>query len=76
MAEVPSFVDRFAAALKEALISVPSGFYTVSDPADREGDLSQAIKSMTDVWLSTAGRNQLGQLLPSRPKSTRCTSRL
>jgi hypothetical protein len=62
--EVPGFVDRFAAALKEALISTPEGFYTVSDPADKENDLGQAIKRMTDIWLDQAGRNQVGQLLP------------
>lgn len=64
MPEVPGFVDRFAAALKEALIQTPEGFFTVSDPADTENDMSQAIKRVMDVWLSTAGRNQVGQLLP------------
>lgn len=64
MPEVPGFVDRFAAALKEALISTPDGFYTVSDPADRDNDIATAIKRVMDVWLSTAGRNQVGQLLP------------
>lgn len=64
MPEVPSFVDRFAAALKEALIQTPDGFYTVSDPADVENDMGAAIKRVMDVWLSTAGRNQTGQLLP------------
>src|SRR5574342_562051 len=47
MPEVPSYVDRFAAALKEALVSLPQGFYTVSDPADTEHDLGNAIKRMT-----------------------------
>lgn len=64
MPEVPMFVDRFAAALKEALVSVPEGFYTVVDPADKENDLTAGIKRMTDVWLSTCGRNQNGQILP------------
>lgn len=61
--EIPAFVDRFAAALKEALVSGPSGFYTVHDPADAEGDVTGAIKRMTDVWLSTCGRNQTGTCL-------------
>lgn len=61
MPEVPSYVDRFAAALKEALVSTPNGFYSVEDPYDKEHDLSQTIKNMTDVWLSTSGRNQVGQ---------------
>lgn len=64
MPEVPGFVDRFAAALKEALIQSPEGFYTVSDPSDADNDLAGAIKRVLDVWLSTTGRNQTGQLLP------------
>lgn len=61
--EVPGFVDRFAAALKEALVSIPTGFYTVHDPADAEGDMAQAIKRATDVWLSRSGQNHSGQVL-------------
>ena len=61
--EVPAFVDRFAAALKEALVTGPTGFYTVVDPADTEGDLTSAVKRMTDVWLSICGRNQSGHCL-------------
>lgn len=64
MPEVPGYVDRFAAALKEALIQTPEGFYTVDDPADKEGDMAGAIKRVMDVWLTQAGRNQTGQLLP------------
>lgn len=60
MPEVPAFVDRFAAALKDALVAAPNGFYTIDDPADQEQDLGRAIKEMTDVWLSTCGRNQMG----------------
>lgn len=63
MPEVPAFVDRFAAALKEALIASPEGFYTIKDPYDQEGDITGALKRMTDVWLSTSGRNQTGTLL-------------
>lgn len=60
MPEVPAYVDRFAAALKEALVATPDGFYTVEDPYDVEHDISGAIKGMTDVWLSTIGKNQVG----------------
>jgi hypothetical protein len=63
MPEVPTFVDRFAAATKEALVASPTGFYDVVDPADREGDLTNAVKRATDVWLSTCGRNQTGTAL-------------
>jgi hypothetical protein len=63
MPEVSSFVDRFAGALKEALVSSPGGFYTVDDPNDEEGDLTFAVKSLLDVWLSKCGRNQTGTCL-------------
>src|SRR5882672_4136565 len=64
MPEVPAYVDRFAAALKQALVASPDGFYSVIDPADQEGDLAVSIKRMLDVWLSKVGRGQMGQLLP------------
>lgn len=64
MPEVPAYVDRFAAAMKEALVTIPEGFYTIQDPADEDGDIAQSIKAMTDVWLSRVGRNQMGQLMP------------
>lgn len=57
--EVPNFVDRFAAALKEALLA-GNGIYDVYDPADEEGDLADAIKRMVDVWLESVGVNQTG----------------
>lgn len=63
MPEVPGFVDRFAGAVKEALVSSPNGFYSVSDPYDEEGDMEVPIKAMTDIWLSTCGRNQTGHCL-------------
>ncbi len=61
--EVPAFVDRFAAALKEALSATPDSFYTVSDDTDAEGDLALAIKRATDVWLARVGKNQMGQVI-------------
>ena len=61
--EVPAFVDRFAAALKEALSATPDSFYTVEDDTDAEGDLAQAIKRATDVWLARVGRSQTGQII-------------
>ena len=64
LSEVPNYVDRFAAAMKEAMIASPNGFYTVTDPADANGDLTISIKKMLDLWLSRSGRNQLGQLTP------------
>lgn len=61
--EVSNFVDRFAASLKDALVTGPSGFYSVEDPADKERDLTDAVKRMTDVWLSSVGHNQTGTCL-------------
>lgn len=63
MPEVPNFVDRFASALKEAMVTLPEGFYTVVDPTDTEGDLTHKIKSMLDVWLSTSGTDASGRPL-------------
>jgi hypothetical protein len=60
MPEVPTFVDRFTGALKEALVSTPSGFYTIVDPYDTEHDMTNSLKSMMDVWLSACGKNASG----------------
>lgn len=58
MPEVPMYVDRFAAAMKEALDS--ADFYTVEDPFDQENDIADAIKRVMNIWLSVVGRNQVG----------------
>lgn len=60
MPEVPSFVDRFAAAFKGALVSTNNQFYTVDDPYDAENNLADSIKKINDVYLSTSGKNMLG----------------
>lgn len=64
MPEVPAFVDRFAAAMKEALVAMPEGFYDVVDPADEEGDLAESVQEITDVLLTRAGRTPSGQVIP------------
>lgn len=63
--EVPQFVDRFAAAMTEALsgASGAGDFYTVVDPGDGEGDIRKAIKAMLDVWLSEVGQTPSGHPL-------------
>lgn len=63
MPEVSGFVDRFAAALKEALVATPAGFYTVNYPSGGMPELNDAIKRATDVWLSQCGTNQMGSPL-------------
>lgn len=60
MPEAPMFVDRFAAALREALNQAGT-WYTVEGPGDTEGDVAQIIKKVMDIWLKRCGRNQLGQ---------------
>ena len=64
MPEVPAFVDRFAAAMKEALVANYDHFYPVTDPADETGEMANTVKRVTDMWLSTCGRSQNGQPLP------------
>jgi hypothetical protein len=58
MPEVPMYVDRFAAAMKDALDT--GQFYTVVDPFDQENDLGEAIQRVMDIWLTMVGRNQVG----------------
>lgn len=61
--EFSSFVDRFAAAMKEALIATPDRWFTVVDPAGVNRDLADPIKRMVDVWLSTSGTSPQGHIL-------------
>lgn len=61
--EVPAFVDRFAAALKEAHGVVGEAMFTVVDPGDKQNALAKPIKRMTDTWLSRVGRNANSQPL-------------
>ncbi len=63
MPEAPMFVDRFAAAMREALIA--SGeWYSVKLVGDDEDDLAPALKKLMDNWLSTVSRNQSGHPIP------------
>lgn len=61
--EVPQFVDRFAAAMSEAL-QAAEGFYTLEVPGDAEQDLGRALKRLNDHWLSSCGRTEQGHPLP------------
>lgn len=60
MPEVPAFVDRFAASMKEALMAGGGDFFTIEDFGDPEGDLKEPIKRITKEFLATSGRSQNG----------------
>lgn len=60
MPEAPIFVDRWASAMRDALV-LAGEWYTVEDPKDTEGDLARSIKKFIDVWLKRCGRNATGQ---------------
>ena len=59
MPEIPMFVDRWAAAMREA-INKPGEFYSVKMPDDPNGQFVPAIKKFIDYLLSKSGRNQSG----------------
>jgi hypothetical protein len=63
LATVPAFVDRFAGAMKDALVASQDGFYTINDPGDKEGDLKEPVKTMLDAMLARTGRNYSGDPL-------------
>jgi len=64
MPEVPAFVDRFAAAVKEAAWSSYDSLYTVEDVSDPNNTLAPSVKAMTDYWLSRCGEMSHGRPAP------------
>ncbi len=62
MPEAPVFVDRWAAAMSEAL-TTNDEWFTAVVPGDKEGDLTSAIVRFMRVLLGRCGRNQLGQVI-------------
>lgn len=62
MPEAPNFVDRWAAALREALVS--SGrFYDVEDPGDQNRDLTPHVIKFMEFLLGRCGRTPQGHTL-------------
>jgi len=59
MPEFPQYVDRFAAAMRMALVAQPQ-FFTVSCDNDEEGDLAYVIRKYMEVVLRRVGRNPSG----------------
>lgn len=58
--EFPQYVDRFAAALRTALMSQKE-FFGVQVDQDTEGDIAQVIRKAMGVFLRRIGRNSTGQ---------------
>jgi hypothetical protein len=60
MPEFPQYVDRFAAAMRMALVAQPN-FFTISVDNDQEGDIAYVIRKFMNVILRRIGRNATGQ---------------
>lgn len=61
MPEVPQFVDRWAAAMREALTQAGQ-WWSVIDPADTESDLIPHVEKFMRMLLSRAGRTADGHI--------------
>ena len=59
MPEAPQFVDRWAAAMREALTQ-RQDWYVVEDPTDTEGDLVPHVQRFVDMLLAHAGKTPDG----------------
>lgn len=59
MPEVPMYVDRFAANLREALMD-SERFFSVKAAGDENGDIAKAIQKMMGVVLHRTGRTPQG----------------
>lgn len=60
MPEAPAFVDRWAAAMREALIQ-DAKFFDIEDPADLDGDMVGHIERLILFALGRCGRTPQGQ---------------
>ena len=63
MPEVPMFVDRFAAAMREAL-TAGNQLFVIDAPNDTENDLANVIRKVMDWLLERCGRDALGHEIP------------
>ena len=57
--EFPQYIDRFAAAMRMALVSVER-FFTVAADGDDQGDLARVIRKMMVAILRRVGRSASG----------------
>lgn len=60
--EAPQFVDRWAAALREALMQA-GRWFRVDDPADQSRDLVPHVEKFMEVLLARSGRNFQGHVV-------------
>lgn len=61
MPETPQFVDRWAAAMREALMQ-NGRWYTVEDDTGQQNELSPHIERFMDILLARAGRTHDGHV--------------
>lgn len=59
MPEVPQFVDRWAAAMREAMMQA-GRWYSAEDPASHNREFEEHIEKLMDVLLARAGRTHTG----------------
>ena len=60
--EAPAFVDRWAGAMREALMQ-DGPFFTVEDPSGENEDMSQHVTSLMNYILAESGRSPQGHPL-------------
>ena len=58
--EFPQYVDRFAAAMRMALVAQPN-FFDITVDSDEEGDVARNIRKFMNVLLRRIGRTPSGQ---------------
>ena len=55
MPQGPQFIERFAAAMKQALMQAGKEWYTIDAPPGMSRELLPAVKLILDYWLDRAG---------------------
>lgn len=58
--EAAIYVDRFAAAMQQVMIQAGDGWFTVDDPLDDPGHVSDLVKRIMALFLGRCSRNRVG----------------
>lgn len=58
--EAAIYVDRFAAAMQQVMIQAGDGWFTVDDPLDEGGHVSELVKKIMALFLGRCSRNRVG----------------